>query len=701
MATYSVPGQNLSYAIPDDGQVFINGNSGVGYLDSVYTRQGSNVYQISPQEYARQILQQNGINLNQLNSVSADVLGIGANGTSGATYNQGGLADMYNKAKSLGLNFTVDNQSGWYGSSGYAGTGSYGTNTLADFGQSLIEKELGMEAGSLRKLPGFNLADVNQAFTSMGGKVSTSSDINLLRSIVNAQRAGETVSLTPNAQNPNAAVLTSDKAGTIFDPVATGQAPAYSQPGALNPTTMQTLVNPNAAFQNNVTQPAAATPGAQPVGYQTPEQIAAASKAAGVTPVPQGTPVPNTQATSSQSQPNDITALLSLPDLAPGAQGQEVLTLQNWLVAHGFLSGTDLATGPGTYGPKTQAAVAAWQTASNIDTAGNPGYFGPRSKAFLQQQIMSGAQTAQPGQPGTPGGTPSGGGDAPSGDGGMGDGAGDGMGGVDLADISNQIRKLYGLPEAGSGKTITQQAIDDYQSIYTALGIPTIKEAYTNSQKDFTDIQNELNDKVADINEDPWLSEGVRVARIGKLQDRYEAKLNTATSKMNFYKSLIDQGEAQARDIMGEIHHAQSDTITAVNQAIDIAQKQVDASNALRLADAKTSMSDIYGTGMIGEYNFAKANGYTGSFIQYQNEDANRKKTSTSITVTSPAASDAGSKLVAAEGPDGYTDPNLYASLRANSKLSATDFDNRFGYLVNPESRVRLGLKSASAFDSL
>lgn len=31
------------------------------------------------------------------------------------------------------------------------------------------------------------------------------------------------------------------------------------------------------------------------------------------------------------------------------------------------------------------------------------------------------------------------------------------------------------------------------------------------------------------------------------------------------------------------------------------------------------------GSGIIGEYNYAKANGYTGTFSQYQNEDANRK----------------------------------------------------------------------------
>jgi len=38
------------------------------------------------------------------------------------------------------------------------------------------------------------------------------------------------------------------------------------------------------------------------------------------------------------------------------------------------------------------------------------------------------------------------------------------------------------------------------------------------------------------------------------------------------------------------------------------------------------SVSDQYGTGSIGEYNFAKSQGYKGSFTDYQNEDANRKK---------------------------------------------------------------------------
>lgn len=52
-------------------------------------------------------------------------------------------------------------------------------------------------------------------------------------------------------------------------------------------------------------------------------------------------------------------------------------------------------------------------------------------------------------------------------------------------------------------------------------------------------------------------------------------------------------------------------------------------------------------------------------------------------------------QLTDAKGSDGYTDPNLYARLRSTSTLSGSDFDNRFGYLVNPLSAARLGLTNA------
>ena len=81
----------------------------------------------------------------------------------------------------------------------------------------------------------------------------------------------------------------------------------------------------------------------------------------------------------------------------------------------------------------------------------------------------------------------------------------------------------------------------------------------------------------------------------------------------------------------------------------------------------------------------------------YASADASKASAAKSRADTS-AVSNAQAQLTAAakKGIDSYTDPNLYASLRAQSTLTPTDFDNRFGYLVNPASTARLGIGAAA-----
>lgn len=63
---------------------------------------------------------------------------------------------------------------------------------------------------------------------------------------------------------------------------------------------------------------------------------------------------------------------------------------------------------------------------------------------------------------------------------------------------------------------------------------------------------------------------------------------------------------------------APADVIAKVTQSKDLASAYNAAGNYAS-----------GGTGIVGEYNYARANGYTGSFSDYQNEDANRKARST------------------------------------------------------------------------
>ena len=68
------------------------------------------------------------------------------------------------------------------------------------------------------------------------------------------------------------------------------------------------------------------------------------------------------------------------PGLGPGADGAAVRSLQDRLVALGFLRAADAATAPGFFGPFTQAAVLGFQRANGVPATG---YYGSLSAAAM------------------------------------------------------------------------------------------------------------------------------------------------------------------------------------------------------------------------------------------------------------------------------------------------------------------------------
>lgn len=77
--------------------------------------------------------------------------------------------------------------------------------------------------------------------------------------------------------------------------------------------------------------------------------------------------------------------------LARGASGDAVLALQRSLVDAGALHHADLLSGPGVFGPLTQAAVVAFQRASGLPQTG---YYGPLTQVALAGALKRSAPSA-------------------------------------------------------------------------------------------------------------------------------------------------------------------------------------------------------------------------------------------------------------------------------------------------------------------
>ncbi len=103
---------------------------------------------------------------------------------------------------------------------------------------------------------------------------------------------------------------------------------------------------------------------------------------------------------------------VSLPagDLEKGAKGEAVKQLQTALVKAGTLSQADMNTGPGVFGPKTQAALKEFQAKHGVP---NTGYYGPLTRAAFEKlgaKVGGSSGTTGPGpvtgpsEPGTKGG---------------------------------------------------------------------------------------------------------------------------------------------------------------------------------------------------------------------------------------------------------------------------------------------------------
>lgn len=131
-----------------------------------------------------------------------------------------------------------------------------------------------------------------------------------------------------------------------------------------------------------------------------------------------------------------------------------------------------------------------------------------------------------------------------------------------------------GTPDPYAGMSPVQKQVAMYQEAYKSLGLSTIKDQYDNFTKQYNDLTTELADKIDEHNNNPWLSSVSRSQEVQKVQDRYDVKLKTLSNLMTLTDTMYKQGQAQ-------VDHLVTDANADIKATNDLAQKQIDAANAL------------------------------------------------------------------------------------------------------------------------
>ncbi len=152
--------------------------------------------------------------------------------------------------------------------------------------------------------------------------------------------------------------------------------------GAPAPAAVVDPTNPER--QTNIINPATGEKGYQTPGAPIPPGWQAIGGSSAVSSATPGGANPSAGSVAGASTPAFPTEAIQ-----PGATGDSVKQLQDYLVSKGYLTQAQVNTGYGTYGPQTTAAVKRLQADLGVDNTSGPGSWGPKTVAALGTDAAS------------------------------------------------------------------------------------------------------------------------------------------------------------------------------------------------------------------------------------------------------------------------------------------------------------------------
>lgn len=230
-------------------------------------------------------------------------------------------------------------------------------------------------------------------------------------------------------------------------------------------------------------------------------------------------------------------------------------------------------------------------------------------------------------------------------------------------------QNMFGLPSIeegfaqfnanplGSIQEITTQILDQ-------LGLGDANKEIESISDELEDLENDRDDELRDINDDPWLTEGVRLRQRQKVEEKYEDKINNRVNKLQLLESVRDDARQNAQFALGTAISLWDSERRFQQQQVEFyytqAQNQFENQykmQQLALAEAAAAKPDT--TADLTEYMAAvEAGQFTGSFLSW--------KSSVASATRAPSAG------------GGYSD-QLYAGLSPATATAVRSMVNKFG----------------------
>lgn len=161
---------------------------------------------------------------------------------------------------------------------------------------------------------------------------------------------------------------------------------------------------------------------------------------------------------------------------------------------------------------------------------------------------------------------------------------------------------------------------DITKQVFSAMGLDQANTEIKNIGNELEDLQNKKDDEVRAINDDPWLTEGVRQRQIQKADEKWADRIDSRVNKLQLLESVQKDAVQQAQFAVGtaiSLYDSERRFQAAqVQSYYDQAQQEFD--NSLKLQELDLKKQGGSGTSDMQEYLFAVQQGFSGDFLAFK-----------------------------------------------------------------------------------
>lgn len=182
-------------------------------------------------------------------------------------------------------------------------------------------------------------------------------------------------------------------------------------------------------------------------------------------------------------------------------------------------------------------------------------------------------------------------------------------------------RAKFGFPQTkddfeadpiSSIKDITKQ-------ILGAMGYDEANSAYKTIADELEQMENDRDDEIRNINDDPWLTEGVRIRQIKKVEEKWADRIDSRVNKLQLLDNVRDDARQQAQFALGTAISVWDTErkIQAAQTEQYYQQAQREFENSLKLYELTQPKSADLPSG-VQEYMFAVEQGFGGTYFDFK-----------------------------------------------------------------------------------